>query len=252
MYLRGDLMLNYVDITKNQVTRWPKHFHSNWEIMHYAHGNGYLYTSNDRYPFKPGTIIIMPPNIEHSTVGESEYSCISFRGNFKQLLNFTLPTVLNDNDAQEGTLLIQMIYNNRFDNTGFLLSLHDAYLYFLLKNYNADTPSNRIVNKIILEITQNADNSEFNVVTALRKSGYAEDYIRSLFKRNTGMTPTEFLSSVRIQKARQMIDIWGDKLTISQIAETCGFTDPVYFSKRFKSQIGLSPHNYLKSNKKIL
>ena len=76
------------------------------------------------------------------------------------------------------------------------------------------------------------------------ESGYAEDYIRAHFKRITGKTPNEFLSGIRIKRACFLIETYRDSLSLSQISEQCGYTDYVYFSKKFKSVTGMSPKEY--------
>jgi YesN/AraC family two-component response regulator len=41
-----------------------------------------------------------------------------------------------------------------------------------------------------------------------------------------------------------MIDLYGGVLNMSEIAEKCGYTDYVYFSRSFKEVKGLSPREY--------
>jgi AraC-like DNA-binding protein len=86
----------------------------------------------------------------------------------------------------------------------------------------------------------------------LTKSGYAEDYIRAKFREITGYTPVEFLTKVRISQACSLIDMYGNSLQLSEIAEKCGYTDYVYFSRRFKALTGISPREYLRSKKVLL
>ena len=79
----------------------------------------------------------------------------------------------------------------------------------------------------------------------LQKSGYAEDYIRAQFKKFTGKTPTEFLTKIRIYHACYLIDAYKNTLSLAEIAEKCGYTDYVYFSRRFKHIMGISPREYM-------
>ena len=83
-----------------------------------------------------------------------------------------------------------------------------------------------------------------NLTEILQKSGYSEDYIRSVFKKLTGKTPHEFLTDIRMNHACFLIDVYKDTLLLSQIAEKCGYLDYVYFSKIFKSVKGVSPKSY--------
>lgn len=85
---------------------------------------------------------------------------------------------------------------------------------------------------------------EIDLIKILLTSGYSEDYIRACFKKITGKTPTDFLTDVRIKHACYLIDIYKDTLTLSEIAEQCGYVDYIYFSKKFKTVMGMSPRVY--------
>ena len=90
----------------------------------------------------------------------------------------------------------------------------------------------------------NGDQDGRQLAALLHKSGYAEDYIRSEFKKHTGYSPVDFLAKVRIDYAKKLLDIYGENLPVSRIAELCGFRDAVYFSRRFKQFSGISPAQY--------
>ena len=102
----------------------------------------------------------------------------------------------------------------------------------------------KAVNELIDEITERAFETDLNLSEILRKSGYAEDYIRLNFKKATGKTPVVFLTEIRIKNACFLIETYGTSVPLSEIAEACGYTDYIYFSKRFKDLIGMSPKQY--------
>ena len=145
---------------------------------------------------------------------------------------------------QEGKTLAQLIYDNRYGNSTYLSSLCTAYAYFLTQRFDIDSTMNQCVSNIISEISKSAFDPQINLALVLLKSGYSEDYIRSCFKKITGKTPNEFLTEIRIKHACYLIDIHQDNLSLSEIAEKCGYLDYVYFSKKFKSVMGLSPREY--------
>jgi AraC-like DNA-binding protein len=65
-----------------------------------------------------------------------------------------------------------------------------------------------------------------------------------------GLTPVDFIRQVRIRRAVQMINEGNDSL--SGIAYSVGFSDPKYFSKCFKKDMGMPPAEYkVKAQKKI-
>ena len=138
-----------------------------------------------------------------------------------------------------------MIWENRYTNEAYLHSLCIAYARFLLQKIKIENEMTACINEIMRKISDKAFDAEINVAEILRQSGFAEDYVRAVFKRETGKTPTEFLTERRIRHARYLIDVYGKTLSLSTIAEMCGYTDYIYFSKKFKSLMGISPKNYL-------
>jgi len=57
-----------------------------------------------------------------------------------------------------------------------------------------------------------------------------------------GMSPIEFVRHVRIERGKEMIE--KTNLSFSQIAYSVGFSDPRYFGKCFKKEMGLTPSEY--------
>ena len=106
---------------------------------------------------------------------------------------------------------------------------------------------NSAVKEIINKISINANDSEFNVSTLLDSSRYSKDYIRAVFKKRTKKTPTEFLTSVRINNACHLIELYKNSLSLPEIAERSSFLDYSYFSKLFKKYIGEPPIEFRKS-----
>ncbi len=235
-----------INCTCDGVKTYPIHKHTHYEIMLYLSGNGFLRTTDNNYPFSPGSIIIVPPGTEHGSTSENGFKNISIGGNFGHLLHFKAPASLTDNERQEGRILAELIFNNRYGNKEFLSDLCTTYIRFMLQNMQREDNVSIAVNKIISRITESAYDYNVSLNSLLLNSGYAEDYIRVHFKRITGKTPVEFLTKIRIDHACFLINIYGSTLTLSQIAEQCGYVDYVYFSKRFKSVTGMSPGEYRK------
>lgn len=70
------------------------------------------------------------------------------------------------------------------------------------------------------------------------------------FKKEFGITITEYVLKKRMEKARRLL--LNSELSIREIAEDCGFVENDYFSRCFKSYHGLSPQNWRKNEKKNL
>ncbi|WP_215176560.1 response regulator transcription factor [Paenibacillus albidus] len=68
------------------------------------------------------------------------------------------------------------------------------------------------------------------------------NYVSQLFKKETGRTFTEYLTTLRIEYACELL--MNSDLTISEIAEKSGYSDYFYFSRLFKRSKGMSPSAY--------
>jgi two-component system response regulator YesN len=60
------------------------------------------------------------------------------------------------------------------------------------------------------------------------------------FKRHIGVTPIEYLTQLRIQKARTLLQTRPD-LRVQDVGEIVGYPDPHYFSRVFKKLTGVDP-----------
>ena len=72
--------------------------------------------------------------------------------------------------------------------------------------------------------------------------GLTPTYLAHLVKKETGRTFLELLTERRLDRAKELIV--HTALPISKIAESAGFGDFAYFTRRFKQLTGLSPSRY--------
>jgi two-component system response regulator YesN len=74
------------------------------------------------------------------------------------------------------------------------------------------------------------------------------EYLGKLFRQDTGEKYTQFLTSVRMKKAKELL-LSHPTLKIYEVAEQCGFEqDPQYFSNVFKKFYGFTPNEYRKQH----
>lgn len=223
----------------------PSHRHTNYEILIYTKGKGRFETEELNTDVFPGKITIIPPGVTHSTTFDNNLERIYIQGNFDQIFNAASPIVISDNSKQEGMQLATIIYNNRFSNPEYVAALINAFTHFLLQSLKTDNEISIAIQKIINKITNEFYDPNLNVGVILNESGYAEDYIRAHFKNTTGKTPIGFLTNLRINHACYLIDIYKKTLSLSEIALKCGYIDYVYFSRRFKQIMQMSPREYM-------
>ncbi len=232
---------------KISVTAGKFHEHRNkeYEIVVYTKGKGIYEAEEKKFNVSRGKITIVPPGVAHSMQVCSGIERIAISGEFNQIFNFSSAVLVSDNERNEGLLLAKMIYDNRHENPEYVSALVGAFAHFLLQSIRMDDDVGLSVKDIVNKITTEFYDSNLNINQLLNNSGYAEDYIRAHFKKITGRTPTEFLTKIRISHACYLIDTYKNLLPLSEISEKCGYTDYVYFSRRFKQIMGVSPRTYM-------
>jgi signal transduction histidine kinase/DNA-binding response OmpR family regulator len=99
-------------------------------------------------------------------------------------------------------------------------------------------------------VLNHIDQTEFVAQDFAREMGVGRSKLFDKIKGITGQTPNEFIVSIRLAKAAEMLLNEHDELNISEIAYTVGFSTASYFSKCFKQHFGVTPTEYVLSGAK--
>ncbi len=75
---------------------------------------------------------------------------------------------------------------------------------------------------------------------------YSRSYLSRLFKAETGMTIPEYISTIRVARAKHLLT--ESQIPMREVAASVGINDPFYFSKIFKKHTGISPSEYRAEN----
>ncbi|HJT58298.1 MAG TPA: AraC family transcriptional regulator [Ktedonobacteraceae bacterium] len=77
--------------------------------------------------------------------------------------------------------------------------------------------------------------------------GVHPSYLSRAFKRELGMTLTDYVNQLRIEEATYLLD--HSNASVTEIASSVGFNDSNYFSKVFRKWQRVTPHDYRKQKK---
>lgn len=80
--------------------------------------------------------------------------------------------------------------------------------------------------------------------TAAERVNLTPNYVSTIFKKETGVSFLEYLTSVRLDKATEMLR--KSDMSMSEIAEAVGYNDVKHFSKLCKKTLGMKPSEYRK------
>ncbi len=216
-----------------------------YEISLVLRGEGTFVTEGKEYPFSEGSIFVTAPVCNHTVMASDGYKVLSVMGHFDKLGFIEDCCALKDNIYNEGRKLAELILYNRFGNEDYVEALCDAYVKYIIINLDRTPKSTTAaIYKIISNMEKDFAKSDLAVGKLLDESGYARDYIRAEFLEVTKQTPKKYLNSIRMKNAKAMIDLYGNDMSISEIAEKCGIIDSSVFSRIFRKHFGISPTEY--------
>ena len=77
-----------------------------------------------------------------------------------------------------------------------------------------------------------------------KKLHYTRNHLYKLFKKEYGVSPSEYMMALRIEKAKMLFHDQTKTLSVSNVAYAVGFADPLYFSRIFRQRTGASPTEF--------
>ena len=80
------------------------------------------------------------------------------------------------------------------------------------------------------------------VAAMVRLSGLPERTFKRRFQKATGMSPLEYVHTLRLEEAKQMLES-GDE-PVEAIANAVGYEDAGFFGRLFKRNVNLTPAQY--------
>ena len=85
---------------------------------------------------------------------------------------------------------------------------------------------------------------DLSVCALAAEASVSDVYFRREFRACVGMSPIEYVTKVRLENAKALLDT--GVYPVSEVAIRCGFDSISYFSQRFKKAYGMSPTEYMK------
>lgn len=100
----------------------------------------------------------------------------------------------------------------------------------------------RVLFKQVSKFVQDNLSSKIMLRDLAGIAGMSPNYFHRVYTKTMGMTPNEFILSLRMNKARELLATTSE--TISNISFDCGFENIAYFSYVFKRYSGITPSSF--------
>ncbi|MEN7550701.1 two-component regulator propeller domain-containing protein [Rapidithrix thailandica] len=99
-----------------------------------------------------------------------------------------------------------------------------------------------LLSKALQVVEEHMDAAKLDVTFLGKELGLSRTLLFEKIKAITGQTPNEFIQSIRLKRAAQILS--QSPVKISEVCYQVGFNQPKYFSKKFKQQFGVAPSEY--------
>ena len=247
----------------------PAHWHDAMEILFCLNGEVRIHAEHDTLTLSHNQLIVFDSKEVHSIHSDSKlymFLCIHVD---KKLLSVYCPNLelyhikcrpvpLDDPKEIKYIHLCQLAHEltrtniknastraMRSDGTA-LLMLADLIQYFseYAPPETASGHGNRTIRELISYVNEHYT-EKLSLEDAADYVGFSREYFCRFFKQHMGLTFLRYLNEVRISHAGRLLS--STDLSISEIMNTCGFTNQTIFNRLFKEIYGMTPRQARKT-----
>lgn len=257
-----------IDKFKRNESMAESHYHPYFELFYVLKGNCKIFVDHSLFFLSAGDLMILPPSTLHRTQYEDEVERITY--SFTESYTKDLKQILGENFFMENVQMGKMTFSSQIKT-----EIEKIFMELLSENKKSDSFSemNRksLLLKLLVIIARNSENrnsnenftteteisiqkaaqfifenydKDLNLQMAAEIAGMRDTYFSRKFQEITGYGFKEYLTNLRIQHSQEML--LNGKLTVTQIAIACGFTNSNYFGDAFKKITGMSPREFRK------
>ena len=225
-------------------------------------GVGEFFVNDERFELRPGMGILIAPGVPHryQSVSIDQEWRINFATFHGPIVN-QLADYLGDQtqiflDVQQGRKqaeiidrIFYMVQEGRINSYQISNLAYEFFIKFgLYQDFRAKFSGGDDYDRYIVPVTEYVGQhiAEDIQISDLSDSLFiSPQYLRRLFHDYLGMAPTQYILQSRIKFAKGLL-LNKHNLKISEIATQSGFSDPRYFARIFKREMGMTPLTYRK------
>lgn len=230
-------------------------------LIHCVDGKGQVLVGDNYYHLQANQYIVIPANVSHAYEADKEdpwsIFWMHFGGHSTMPIVSKITSVVRSKRnffvfGKEHKVLFEKIYH--FLSKGYGREIMDSVALItpsFLQPYAYPEMTMQVGEIGVHDIVQDAisflKSRVRNKVTLEEIAGTTNlsvSHFSKIFKNRTGYSPVEYLNHLKLQEACFMLKY--SSLRISEISFELGFEDQFYFSRLFKTHMGLSPLNYRK------
>lgn len=226
---------------------------SYWHLEWVVEGALLLQTPDAERRVSAGQAVVVPPGLQRRfaaaepVMGRGISVVGGQAGPMLQALGYAPPGILQPGDCPANDFLqLEELIGGMTDREMRAASA-TAYRILTKAFCRASTvPAKNAQDALVASALELLDTAFSNPVTNVNwvaaELGCHRCHLSHRFQQQTGMAPGEYLMRRRLQKAMNRLRT--SRETVADIAMTCGFSSPDYFSRIFRQKIGTTPTGF--------
>lgn len=236
---------------------WGPALRDHYLIHYIISGRGTYVCGDEIHHLRAGDLFIVYPNqiVSYSADREDpwQYCWVGFNGTEAQrLIDLTpfrpdrLILSLRDDSIQRSMMDIYDARGNKPADEMNMIGRLYLFLGKLIDLKGSVREENDITSVYIenaLKFIQYNYSHSIDITSIADSIGISRSHLYRVFIKHLGLSPNDYLTQYRINRACSLLR--NSDLTISNIANSVGYDDPLYFSRVFKKVKGVSPSMYL-------
>lgn len=135
---------------------------------------------------------------------------------------------------------------NEYEEAGLMQAAFFELMALHLRNITNRATCPSVAASVMRYLNENYQQS-IRIEALAKQYNFTRNYLYTLFKKEYKMSPQEYLTTLRLEKARQLLSEKNLRLSVNEVAFAVGFNDPLYFSRAFRRAFGVSPREYKKN-----
>jgi AraC family transcriptional regulator, arabinose operon regulatory protein len=226
------------------------------KFYYFLEGEATLVIQGDEYHPQPGELFMIPANTRHTYFHNIQKPVYKYWCHFDFTLNEGQKLVYHKDEINcllprpEVTAIFDKFVNLDVSNNPLDTLVEKSALLELLKlfleNVNYKSILHEKTSDFICQINDLINKNIKNEITLKQMADVFHlhpNYFIQYFKKHFSVTPIEYVNSIKLQRAAQLLTHNHDK-SINQVAYEVGFNDYRYFTRLFKKKYGLTPSSY--------
>ena len=244
-----------------KLPTWWKNGRIDWQLLYIASGKAHFYIDGNEITVTSGNMVLYQPrqemHYEYFGKDKAEVYWVHFTGsNVKNILKqHQIPLNTNvfyaGNSPTYGYLFKEMILELQTCKVGYepLLSMYLEQIFVIIQRSRMEktpTVSPQLQGEmgIARRYFQEHYNEDINIEEYALSRNMSVSYFLKKFKEVTTKSPMQYILSIRINNAVHLLE--STDYNVTEISTIIGYDNPLYFSRIFKKQKGVSPSDYRK------